>query len=218
MPAWNLADPTMPTLKLERAASAEAGSLLIAGLDEAGRGAVAGPVVAAAVILPLDEPDRLARLSNLDDSKKLTPRARSILFDLVVNLSLAYGIGSASSGEIDQFGIIGATVLAMSRATAMLDPEPDYLLIDGRIRLKNIALPQQSIIRGDGKSLSIAAASILAKVSRDRTMLDHHLHFPMYGFARHKGYCTAHHVDALTRYGPCRIHRRTFAPIRGTLV
>ena len=218
MPAWKLADRKMPTLELENAASAEAGSLLIAGLDEAGRGAVAGPVVAAAVILPLDEHRHLARLSELDDSKKLTPRKREVLFDLVVDSSLAYGIGSASAVEIDQFGIIGATILAMSRATRMLNPRPDYLLIDGRIRLKNIALSQQSIIRGDGKSLSIAAASILAKVSRDRVMLDHHLHFPAYGFAQHKGYCTTQHVDALSQHGPCPIHRRTFAPIRGTLI
>jgi ribonuclease HII len=208
----------MPTLELESAASAEVGSLLIAGLDEAGRGAVAGPVVAAAVILPLDEPRQLAGLIDVDDSKKLTPRKREILFDLVVDLSLANGIGSASSGEIDQFGIIGATVLAMSRANGMLFPQPDYLLIDGRIRLRDIALPQQSIIRGDSKSLSIAAASILAKVSRDRTMLDHDHRFPAYGFARHKGYCTELHVDALSQHGPCPIHRRTFAPIRRTLV
>ena len=208
----------MPTLELESLASAEASSLLIAGLDEAGRGAVAGPVVAASVILPLGEPGRLARLSDVDDSKKLTPRKREMLFDLIIELSLTFGIGAASAEEIDQFGIIGATVLAMSRATGMLNPRPDYLLIDGRIRLKDIALPQQSIIRGDGKSLSIAAASILAKVTRDRTMLDHHLHFPDYGFARHKGYCTSYHVDALSQHGPCPIHRRTFAPIRQTLI
>ncbi|UCG26238.1 MAG: ribonuclease HII [Chloroflexota bacterium] len=208
----------MPTLELESAASAEVGSLLIAGLDEAGRGAVAGPVVAAAVILPLDEPRRLARLSDVDDSKKLTPRKREMLFDLVVDLSLAYGIGSASAREIDDFGIIGATVLAMDRAAGMLEPPPDYLIIDGRIKLRDIPIPQQSIIRGDGKSLSIAAASILAKVSRDRVMLDNHKNYPAYGFARHKGYCTALHVDALSLHGPCPIHRHTFAPIRRTLI
>lgn len=208
----------MPTLELESAASVEVGSPLVAGLDEAGRGAVAGPVVAAAVILPLDEPRHLARLIEVDDSKQLTPRKRELLYDLVVDLSLTHGIGSASSGEIDQFGIIGATVLAMSRATKMLNPQPAYLLIDGRIKLRDIALPQQSIIRGDSESMSIAAASVLAKVSRDRLMLDHHLRYPAYGFARHKGYCTARHVDALSQHGPCPIHRRTFAPIRRTLV
>mgnify|MGYP001825677928 CR=1 FL=1 len=211
-------DLSMPSLELEESICAEIGSGLIAGLDEAGRGAIAGPVVAAAVILPLDQPEKLEQLSEVDDSKKLSPKVRDRLYDLVVDLALAYGVGASSAGEIDRYGIMGATRLAMRRASSQLSPQPTYLLIDGRIRLRDPALPQQSIIRGDGKSLTIAAASILAKVTRDKTMIDRQGEYPVYGFARHKGYCTPFHVRALDKHGPCPIHRRTFAPIRQTLV
>jgi ribonuclease HII len=208
----------MPTLELEEAAIAEIGSRLIAGLDEAGRGAIAGPVVAAAVILPLERPEDLARLAGVDDSKKLSVKKRDALYELIVELSLAYGIGSASAGEIDDHGIIAATMLAMRRATALLNPQPEFMLIDGRIRLRKPALPQRSIIRGDAKSQSIAAASILAKVTRDRLMQEEQRHYPAYGFGRHKGYCTEIHVQALSEHGPCPIHRYSFAPIRQTLL
>ena len=218
IPAQTPLDLKMPTLELEEAASAEIGSRLIAGLDEAGRGAIAGPVVAGAVILPLDRPRELACLAGVDDSKKLSPKKREKLYDLIVELTLAYGVGCASAGEIDRYGIISATILAMRRAAALLTPQPEYLLIDGRIRLREPALPQQSIIRGDARSQSIAAASILAKVTRDRLMRDHQGRYPVYGFARHKGYCTAIHVQALSEHGPCPLHRRSFAPIRQTLL
>lgn len=208
----------MPNLEFEEVVIAEAGTLLIAGIDEAGRGAIAGPVVAAAVILPLDQPAKLAQLAEVDDSKRLTARKREQLYDRIVRLAHSYGIAEASAGEIDRHGIIGATKLAMHRATALLDPQPYYLLIDGRIRLKDPTLPQKALIRGDARSLSIAAASILAKVTRDRLMVENQRQYPAYGFARHKGYCTLQHVEALTKNGPCPIHRYSFAPIRQPLL
>jgi len=211
-------DLQMPTLELEEAVSSEIGTRLIAGLDEAGRGAIAGPVTAAAVVLPLNQPESLARLSEVDDSKKLPAKTRARLFDEIVELALAFGIASASAGEIDQNGIIGATKLAMRRAVALLNPQPVYLLIDGRIKLKEPVLPQRSIIRGDAKSLSIASASILAKVTRDRIMIENQQRFPYYGFSRHKGYCTKEHVEALFELGPSPEHRHTFAPVRQSLL
>lgn len=208
----------MPSLEFENIASTEIGSQLIAGLDEAGRGAIAGPVVAASVILPLEQPELIARLGDVNDSKQISPIKRESLYDVIVELALTYGVGSATPDEIDRFGIIGATVLAMERAAEQLKPQAVYLLIDGRIRLIKVPLPQRSIIRGDCQSLSIAAASILAKVTRDRMMLDQEDLYPDYGFARHKGYCTAIHVEALFKHGPCPIHRHSFAPIRQTLI
>jgi len=153
----------MPNIELESTASVEIGSQLIAGLDEAGRGAVAGPVVAAAAILPLNEPRLLSRLAEVDDSKQIPPEKRELLYDVIVQVALSFGVGSASAVEVDSFGIIGATTLAMQRAAAQLDPQPRFLLIDGRIRLTNLPLPQRSIIRGDSASLSIAAASIVPR-------------------------------------------------------
>jgi ribonuclease HII len=208
----------MPSLDFEEAALSKRGAQLVAGLDEAGRGAIAGPVVAAAVILPLDDPLALAQLVEVDDSKKLPAHKREILYGRIVQLARSFGIASSSAIEIDELGIIGATKLAMRRALTLLEPPAEYLLIDGRIRLKELALPQQSLIRGDARSLSIAAASILAKVTRDREMLEQQRHFPVYGFARHKGYCTWQHAAALTENGPCPIHRRSFAPIRQKLL
>jgi ribonuclease HII len=212
------ADLRMPTLEFEEEAIASAGTLLIAGLDEAGRGAIAGPVVAAAVILPLDQPLTLTQLAEVNDSKQLAPRKREALYNLIVELAASFGIGSASAEEIDQYGIMTATRLAMRRALELLNLQPAFLLIDGRIRLKELALPQKSLIRGDSRSYSIAAASILAKVTRDEEMRKYQGDFPDYGFAEHKGYCTARHVAALSEVGPCPIHRRSFAPIRQTLV
>jgi ribonuclease HII len=208
----------MPTLEFEEAISKLTGELLIAGIDEAGRGAIAGPVTAAAVILPLESPDSLAKLSEVDDSKKLSAKTRDRLFAQIVDVAMAFGIASASAGEIDQEGIIGATKLAMRRAVSLLSPQPAYLLIDGRIKLRQPALPQQSLVRGDARSLSIASASILAKVTRDRIMVENQQRFPDYGFARHKGYCTQEHVKALFEFGPSAEHRQTFAPVRQSLL
>lgn len=214
------ADPATctPTCELEMEVHGSTGLRLIAGIDEAGRGAIAGPVVAAAVILPLERSDLAICLNGVNDSKQLTAEEREALFPIIVNQALAYGIGSASAEEIDQLGILPANALAMSRAIDQLLPAPQFLLIDGRMRLQNLVLPQRSVIRGDSLSLSIAAASILAKVTRDRTMVGLDQLFPDYGFARHKGYCTPEHVAAVTSFGPCAIHRQSFAPIRQPLL
>lgn len=208
----------MPTLELEHGIFNETGLKLIAGLDEAGRGAIAGPVVAAAVILPLGKSKQIERLHEVNDSKKLSPRKRESLFEIILSNVLTWGIASVCAKKIDEIGIIPANVEAMSKATSQLDPLPQYLLLDGRMRLKNLTLPQQSVIRGDALSLSIAAASILAKVTRDRMMIAMNEKFPQYGFSQHKGYCTKGHVAALKKYGPCRDHRHSFAPLRPTLL
>ncbi len=204
----------MANLDIETAVLQETGLFHIAGLDEAGRGAIAGPVVAAAVILPLQAPERLKPLSAVHDSKQLTAKKRASLYDLILEHALAYGIGRSPAEAIDQIGIIPANVQAMQQALEQLTIPAQYLLLDGRMRLKNIPLPQQSIIKGDQKSLSIAAASILAKVSRDREMIAFDSQYPLYGFAKHKGYCTKAHEATLQAHGPCPIHRHTFAPIR----
>ena len=207
-----------PTLELENSIVASDGLQLIAGLDEAGRGALAGPVTAAAVILPLDKPNLLQILQDVNDSKQLTAKKRENLFACITDEALAYGIASAPAQVVDEIGIIPATKQAMQTAVSQLTPPPDYLLIDGRIRLKTLPTPQQSIIRGDAKSLTIAAASILAKVTRDRLMIEFDAQYPQYGFARHKGYGTAKHLAALEEYGPCPRHRFSFSPIKRPLL
>jgi ribonuclease HII len=208
----------VPSLQFEHSVKKETGVTCIAGLDEAGRGALAGPVVAAAVILPLDLPQRLKALDGVNDSKQLTAKTRERLYSLIIANALSVGIGSTSASDIDEIGIIPSTKLAMLSALDQLDPPAEFLLIDGRIRLKNISLRQQSIIRGDGKSLSIAAASILAKVTRDRIMVALDGRYPQYGFARHKGYGTEFHRVAITRLGPTPEHRMSFSPLRKTLL
>lgn len=210
--------PTRPNLDLEYAVLKSSGLTLIAGIDEAGRGAIAGPVYAAAVILSLNEPVKIAELRQVDDSKKKTARQREELFDLIKVNALAFGVGAAPASTIDREGIISANALAMMEAVSKLEPQAGYLLIDGRMRLKNLALPQESIIRGDTISLSIAAASILAKVCRDRHMMSLARRFPEYGLDRNKGYCTPEHVAALEKHGPCLEHRHSFAPIRLSLL
>lgn len=207
----------MPSVLLEDAFRNELGVTFVAGVDEAGRGAIAGPVVAAAVILPLEQPEKLERLIEVNDSKQLTPLKRDLLFDLIMEVALSNGIGATGPEEIDAIGIIPANAAAMSMAISQLDPEAECLLIDGRMRLRN-RLHQKSIIRGDSLSLSIAAASILAKVSRDRQMIALDEKYPGYGFSAHKGYCTPQHVEALMKIGPSDIHRRTFRPLRQSLL
>lgn len=208
----------MASVELELQIRSQWNCTLVAGIDEAGRGAIAGPVVAAAVILPLDRPEKLHSLRHVNDSKQLSSRKRDELYDLIVEHALSYGIGSTQADDIDQMGIIPANAMAMLEAVSQLHPEPEFLLIDGRMRLRTTSTPQQSLIRGDSKSLSIAAASILAKVSRDRYMVSLDKKYPGYHFSAHKGYCTARHTDALNRHGPCQVHRYSFAPIRQTLV
>ena len=184
----------------------------IAGIDEAGRGPLAGPVVAAAVILPVH-----VELTGVDDSKQLSEAARERLYHAILDKAVGVGIGSADAGEIDALNILEASRLAMCRAVANLDPAPDYLLTDA-VTLPALHVPVRPIIKGDALSLSIAAASIIAKVTRDRLMAVFHETFPHYNFFSHKGYGTAEHLRMLARFGPCLIHRRTFAPVRDAVV
>ncbi|GIK54918.1 MAG: ribonuclease HII [Chloroflexi bacterium] len=208
----------MADLSIETAVLLQHGPLHIAGIDEAGRGALAGPVVAAAVILPLDNPNALAQLVEVNDSKQLTPQSRERLFSRITHHASSYAIALESAEIIDEIGILPATKRAMVTAVTQLPLPAQHLLIDGNIRLPTVNLPQQAIIRGDTLSLSIAAAAILAKVTRDRLMVELDAAYPAYGFARHKGYGTAVHLHALAQHGPCPHHRYTFAPIRPTLI
>lgn len=201
-------------LDFETAVSIQTSTFHIAGIDEAGRGALAGPVVAAAVILPLQNEQALAELTSVNDSKQLTAKKREELFARITQHALTFGIGIVPANIIDEIGILPATKQAMQTAVSQLSPPVRYLLIDGPVRLPSLNIPQQSIIRGDSKSLSIAAASILAKVTRDRLMIEQDSSYPAYGFARHKGYGTQFHRDQIAAVGPCVIHRYTFAPIR----
>ena len=182
----------------------EKGIQLICGVDEAGRGPLAGPVCAAAVILPPH-----FDLPGLNDSKKLTDKRRRELFPLIKEAAVAYGIGFATHEEIDEINILQATYLAMERAIVQLSIAPEQLLIDGN-RAKDFGISTQTVVKGDSLSASIAAASILAKVSRDDWMLNAAQEYPQYGFEIHKGYGTKAHYDALTQFGFCPIHRRTF--------
>jgi ribonuclease HII len=191
------------------------GYCFIAGLDEAGRGCLAGPVVAAAVILPL-EGDYLALFAGVRDSKQLLPQARESLYQVIMQHAVAVSVGVGSVALIDERNILQATKYAMKAAIAQLPIPPQALLLDA-LTLSGIALPQRSIIKGDASCLSIAAASIIAKVTRDRLMLQLHELYPAYGFAQHKGYCTEAHLAALREHGVCPIHRRTFAPVRDLL-
>jgi len=179
----------------------------IAGLDEAGRGPLAGPVVAAAVILP-----SRCRLVGVNDSKQVPESERTRLYEVIVRRARGIGVGIATEREIDHLNILEATRLAMRRAVALLTPPADCLLIDA-LSLPDVGIPSRSIIKGDTLSLSIAAASIVAKVTRDRMMAAYHWAYPDYNFLSHKGYGTEEHLQRLAQYGPCAIHRRTFAPV-----
>ena len=180
------------------------GFSLICGVDEAGRGPLAGPVYAAAVILPRD-----AVIEGLNDSKKLTEKKREALFDVITERALTYGIASASVEEIEKLNILNATFLAMNRAIDKLDPIPELALIDGN-RSTGIAMPSRCVVKGDSRCADIAAASILAKVSRDRYMLTLAEKYPQYHFEQHKGYGTKLHYEALREYGPSPEHRPSF--------
>lgn len=180
---------------------------LVAGVDEAGRGPLAGPVVAAAVIL-----DERHAIQGLADSKKLTPRRREALFDEIRAKALCCSIAEASVHEIDELNILQATLLAMRRAVMGLRLPPKLVLVDGN-RLPVLDVRSEAVVKGDDKVPAISAASILAKVSRDRWCLEYHLQFPQYGFDQHKGYGTADHLAALRLHGPCPQHRRSFKPV-----
>lgn len=205
------AQPQKPDLNYERALH-QSGMISIAGLDEAGRGALAGPVVAGAVILPVGEEDLASRLCGVRDSKMMSPSQRDRWYDVIREVAVAWGTGWSTHQEIDDLGIVRATRVAMGRALHALPVSPDYLLLDYML-LRNELQPQTSLVRGDATCLSIAAASVLAKVSRDRAMIAMDRQHPGYGFARHKGYATADHRTALAELGPSPIHRRSFAPM-----
>jgi ribonuclease HII len=200
-----------PDLRQERGLIRQ-GHALVAGIDEAGRGAWAGPVVAAAVILPIGEM-RALDLRGVRDSKLLSPVQREALFPVIHQVALAVGVGMASHNEIDAIGIVPATRWAMRRAVEQLSPVPDALLIDA-VKLPNVPLPQHVLFHADTRCLSVAAASIVAKVTRDRWMADLDAQYPGYGFARHKGYGTQLHQQALAQRGPSPVHRMTFEPVR----
>jgi len=197
----------MPSLFYEQAKRKE-GYQLVAGIDEAGRGPLAGPVSAAAVILPDGFSHTL-----LDDSKKLTEKRREIIYEEITNRDdIVWGMSMGDREEIDSINILKSTHAAMARAARKLKQLPDYCLIDG-LSVPNFPIASEGIVKGDTKSLSIAAASIIAKVSRDRIMLKYAEQYPEYGFERHKGYGTSLHLEALKKHGPCAIHRQTFAPV-----
>jgi ribonuclease HII len=206
-----MVDP--PTFLFEQDLWAQ-GADFVAGVDEVGRGPLAGPVVAAAVILPPKA--RFPWLERVRDSKVLPPRRREELAQRIRDEATAFGIGVVPHHVVDVLGIVKATCAAMQTALDELANQPDFVLIDA-MRLPRCPLSQRAIVHGDAQSLSIACASIVAKVARDRMMLDAERRFEGYGFAHNKGYATRDHLDALLRLGPCAIHRRTFAPVRARL-
>jgi ribonuclease HII len=201
-----------PSLIEEKALFVQ-GYNFVAGIDEVGRGALAGPVVAAAVILPKSvDSDKLA---NVRDSKEITAARRELLSKLIENEAVAVGIGIVSPQTIDSINILNATRLAMRQAIGQLSCSPDFLLIDG-MTIPRLDILQKKIIKGDKLCLSIACASIIAKVTRDRIMVELNNSYPNYGLANHKGYGTAHHLTCLSENGPSPIHRLTFAPVKET--
>ena len=193
----------MPDFSHENSAARE-GYKIVCGVDEAGRGPLCGPVVAAAVILP---PGIV--IEKLDDSKKLTEKVREELFEKICGVAISYSVASASVEEIDELNILGATLLAMQRAVDSTSVKPDLLLVDGNVA-KGFSIPARAIVGGDGVSASIAAASVLAKVTRDRICAELDTRYPDFGIAQHKGYCTKLHIEALKKYGPTPIHRSKF--------
>jgi len=176
----------------------------IAGIDEAGRGPLAGPVVAACVMLPEN-----CLIEGINDSKKLSPAKREKLYDIILDRAVSYGIGIVDEKRIDEINILNATKLAMKTAVEQMSVKPDILLIDA-VKLDDLDIPQKSIIKGDELSISIAAASIIAKVTRDRMISEADSQYPEYGFKKHKGYGTAEHINAIKKYGICPIHRISF--------
>ena len=184
------------------------GLSFVSGIDEAGRGPLAGPVVAAAVILPKD-----IFIDGVNDSKKLTEKKRNVLFEEIKQKAFSYGIGIVDAKKIDEINILQATFLAMRKALEQLSVKPDLVLVDGNHIIPNLQNKQQAIVSGDAKSACIACASILAKVTRDNMMYEYAKQYPQYNFQKHKGYGTKAHLEAITKYGPCPIHRMTFAPL-----
>ena len=194
----------MPDYEFEKAA-VNSGFSCICGVDEAGRGPLAGPVCAAAVILPEG-----AVIEGLDDSKKLTEKKREKLYDIIKETAVAYSVAYGTLEEIETVNILEATYLAMNRAIEGLTVKPDFALIDGNRVPRGIKIPCETVVKGDSKSMSVAAASVLAKVTRDRLMLEYDKKYPEYNFKKHKGYGTKEHTELIKQYGPCEIHRLSF--------
>lgn len=199
-----------PDLRYERKLW-RSGVEAVAGVDEAGVGPMAGPVVAAAAMFPAE-----FFISGVNDSKKLSEDQRERLFTPITEQALSFGVGVADPEEIDRLNIYWATMLAIRRAVGAMTRQPQHVLVDGR-NVPELALPQTRIVGGDRKSFCIAAASIIAKVTRDRMMAEFDEIYPEYGFASHKGYCTPEHLKRLEEFGPCSIHRKSFAPVAATL-
>lgn len=181
----------------------------MAGVDEVGRGPLAGPVVAACVVLPRD-----FSVQEVNDSKKLTAKKRERLFDEIMQNGCQVGVGIVTEEVIDRLNILNASLQAMHQAVSQLERPPDFILVDGNLKIPGLSLPQMPVVKGDSLSLSIAAASIVAKVTRDRIMLEYHSKYPEFNFADHKGYATKTHIEALKTFGPCQIHRRSFKLVR----
>lgn len=194
----------MPDYEFEKAA-VNSGFSCICGVDEAGRGPLAGPVCAAAVILPEG-----VVIEGLDDSKKLTEKKREKLYDIIKQTAVAYSVAYGTLEEIETVNILEATYLAMNRAIEGLTIKPDFSLIDGNRVPRGIKIPCETIVKGDSKSMSVAAASVLAKVTRDRLMLEYDKKYPEYNFKKHRGYGTKEHTELIKQYGPCEIHRLSF--------
>lgn len=194
----------MPDYEFEKAA-VNSGFSCICGVDEAGRGPLAGPVCAAAVILPEG-----AVIEGLDDSKKLTEKKRERLYDIIKQTAVAYSVAYGTLEEIETVNILEGTYLAMNRAIEGLTVKPDFALIDGNRVPRGIKIPCETVVKGDSRSMSIAAASVLAKVTRDRLMLEYDKKYPEYNFKKHKGYGTKEHTELIKQYGPCEIHRLSF--------
>lgn len=194
----------MPDYIYENAAL-EAGYKTVCGVDEAGRGPLAGPVCAAAVVLPAG-----LQIEGLNDSKKLSEKKREELYDIIVKEAVSYSVAFASVEEIEEYNILNATFIAMNRAIEGLNIPADYALIDGNREPKNCKIKCETVIKGDAKSMSVAAASILAKVTRDRLMLEYDIKYPQYGFKNHKGYGTKEHYEKIQENGICEIHRKSF--------
>lgn len=194
----------MPDFSIEKEVI-QNGYKFVCGVDEAGRGPLAGPVCAAAVILPID-----AEIEGLNDSKKLSEKKREALFPVICEKAIAYSVAFGSLEEIEELNILEATYFAMNRAIEALPKQADFALIDGNRVPKDIKIPCQTVVKGDAKSCSVAAASILAKVTRDRLLLEYDEQYPQYNFKKHKGYGTKEHTDLILKYGPCPIHRMSF--------
>ncbi|MCD4762378.1 ribonuclease HII [bacterium] len=186
----------------------------VGGIDEAGRGPLAGPVVAVCIIANPDLDLSSDRLKDVKDSKRLSEKKRYEVCDLIREVFPAIGVGICDHKTIDRINILEATFLAMKIAINALRSKPDLVLVDGRMPIPNMSLAQQAIICGDNKVLTIAAASIVAKVTRDKIMLELHKEYPQYGFVRHKGYGTKEHLASLKKHGPCPVHRQSFAPVK----